>query len=131
MKGNLKIVQRCIICANKLNGINQTGDKNHQFDSNISDEQREYNREHRKQSNPGWEGFRKKIFERDNYKCVITGKTGKLNCHHLDGWHWCKEKRFDSNNCVTLCEEIHGKFHKIYGQKDDTRKQFEDFKLNY
>jgi hypothetical protein len=71
----------------------------------------------------------KQIFERDNYicqKCYIRG--GKLNAHHLDGHHWCEEKRLDLTNGITLCEECHKDFHKLYGKKNNTKEQFLNYK---
>lgn len=78
------------------------------------------------------------LFERDGYICQCCGnKSGKgnpikLNAHHLNGYHWCKEERYDINNGVTLCEYCHdakyiGSFHNIYGRKNNTREQFEEF----
>jgi hypothetical protein len=41
--------------------------------------------------------WRKEVFKRNNYTCKCCGKRGSiyLNAHHLDGYNWCKEKRFD------------------------------------
>lgn len=72
--------------------------------------------------------FIRNCMERDSYTCQITGQVGrKLNVHHLDGYSWCKEKRTDIDNGITLCEEIHKEFHSIYGIKHNTREQFIDF----
>jgi hypothetical protein len=80
--------------------------------------------------------WRKQVFERDNYTCQICGKRGgKLNAHHLDAWHWCEEKRFVIENGITLCNEHHnprviGSFHDLYGNKNNTKEQFEEYKQN-
>lgn len=77
--------------------------------------------------------FRNNVFIRDNYSCVICnskngeGKRIVFNAHHLDGWNWCREKRFDIDNMVTLCVGCHKKFHKTYGGGDNTKEQFEEF----
>jgi len=56
--------------------------------------------------------WRKEIFYRDKYKCVECGKTNcKLNAHHILSFSKYKNKRFDINNGITLCEECHKKKH--------------------
>lgn len=71
------------------------------------------------------------IFKRDNYTCIISGQVGgKLNAHHLNGYHWDEENRFNVDNGVTLSEELHKEFHSIYGCKNNTREQFEEFYFN-
>lgn len=34
-------------------------------------------------------------------------------------------------NGVCLCEKCHKEFHHIYGYRDNTKEQFEKFKLTY
>ena len=70
----------------------------------------------------------KNVLTRDNYTCICCGKTNtSLAVHHLDGYHWCAEKRKDINNCVTLCAECHTIFHSYYGKRNNTREQFEEW----
>ena len=73
--------------------------------------------------------WRQAVFKRDNYTCVCCGDSigGNLNAHHLNGWNWCKEQRYDVDNGVTLCENCHLKFHKVYGYGDNTKEQFNKF----
>ncbi len=50
--------------------------------------------------------WRNLIYRRDNYTCLCCGQRGGyLQAHHMNGWHWCEEERFDINNGVTLCRE--------------------------
>lgn len=75
------------------------------------------------------DGFRKKVYQRDEYTCRVCGQVGKtLNAHHLDGWNWAKDKRFEVSNGVTLCEGCHNEFHSIYGKGNNTKEQFEEYK---
>ena len=72
--------------------------------------------------------WRKSVYGRDNFTCKVCGVRGtNLNAHHLDGYNWCKEKRFDIGNGVTLCKKCHKEFHKTYGMGYNTREQFECF----
>lgn len=90
--------------------------------------------------------IRKLCFERDDYKSVLTGGTGRLRHHHLksssiifnengitkDNWRNNKNILFDidNDNVVTLTEKEHKKFHSIYG-KVTTKEHFEEFKSRY
>jgi hypothetical protein len=70
----------------------------------------------------------KECFKRENFTCEICCKKGNLHAHHKDGWHWAPERRFDLSNLVCLCHICHSKFHKKYGNKWNTEKQYEEYK---
>ena len=73
--------------------------------------------------------WRTKIFERDNFTCQITGIIGgELVVHHLEGFNINKELRLNINNGITLNRKTHIEFHKQYGYKDNTLKQFIEFR---
>jgi len=76
-----------------------------------------------------YEKWRKNVFKRDSYTCQCCSdkKGGNLVAHHLDGYDWCKEKRTDVNNGITLCEKCHIGFHKIYKYGMNTSEQFSDW----
>ena len=102
------------------------GKNHHWYNNDLPDEERKY-RKYREATS-----FFRMIFERDNYLCVMCGqKGGKLNAHHLDGYHWCKSKRCLQENGVTLCEYCHKLFHRKYGKINNTRFQFLEFKRDY
>ncbi|WP_455815877.1 HNH endonuclease [Clostridium butyricum] len=73
--------------------------------------------------------FVKKVMRRDGYTCKCCGK--KINhdgvVHHLDGYNWCKEKRTDETNGITLCETCHKNFHLKYGNGNNIKEQFEEW----
>lgn len=82
-----------------------------------------------KRSLIGYREWIKKIFQRDNYTCQITGKCGgKLSAHHLYSWNKYPEKRFDINNGITISRLLHKEFHDLYGRGNNTPEQFEDYK---
>ncbi len=62
---------------------------------------------------------------------VLLGMKKKngdnLHLHHLNGFEWCEEGRYDPENCVLIDKEIHAMFHSIYSFKGNTRDQFEAF----
>lgn len=71
----------------------------------------------------------KSVLKRDNYTCQICNKRKwtSLISHHLDGYGWCKEKRYNTENGVCLCKECHKNFHSIFGYKNNTIQQFIQF----
>lgn len=111
----------CPQCAIK----NNSGSNHYFWNPNLTNEERENNRA--TIENKIW---RNEVFERDNYACRICGAKGKLNAHHLDGYHWCIERRFDVDNGIALCEnKCHKEFHHLYGNKNNTEQQFWEFLL--
>lgn len=111
--------KRCPKCAIK------TGVLANNYRSYLTKEQRERKRLSLEHSLHIW---KKQILKRDDYKCVLCKNDKEsLHVHHLDGYHWCKEKRYDVNNGVTLCKTCHNQFHGIYTSKNNTKEQFEEF----
>ena len=103
---------------------NLIGENNPNYSTELTQEERENGRKI-----DGYATWRKKVYEKDNYTCQCCGdnKGHNLNSHHLDGYNWCKEKRTDINNGVTLCEDCHKEFHNIYGKGNNTKEQFDEF----
>lgn len=105
---------------------NYSGKKHHFYKPSLSDEDRLEKHRYilRGKNSVQW---RKKIFERDDYTCGVCEHRGdSLVAHHLDGWNWAKDRRFDLDNGITLCKECHYDFHNIYGYGDNTKEQFEE-----
>lgn len=82
--------------------------------------------------NPKVREWRNKILSKNQYRCQLSGRGGcYLEVHHLYSWHSNPSLRFDLNNGVPLREDLHKLFHKIYGQKNNTAAQFEEFERRY
>lgn len=86
-----------------------------------------YDEERRK--TPQEKAWRKAVYEKDKYTCQSCGnsKGGNLNAHHIYPYALYKDLRFDVNNGVTLCEDCHKLFHKIYGKTNIGLKEIEEF----
>ena len=95
--------------------------------------------------NPNWKGgrtpenqiirtsleyylWRKSVFIRDNFTCQKYGiKGGELVAHHINNFNDFPELRMAIDNGITLSKKAHIEFHKIYGKKNNTREQLEEF----
>lgn len=115
--------------------INNRGENNASWNPSLTNEDREGKRTFKDNSHSIW---RNQVFTRDNGICQIIGRKyikketrGNqrfiINAHHLNGYHWDKENRFNVDNGITLCKPIHDLFHKIYGKKNNTKEQFDEF----
>lgn len=78
--------------------------------------------------------WREAVFARDNYTCQKCGdnKGGNLNAHHIVNFSENKKLRFELSNGITLCNKCHspnikGSFHNIYGTKNNTKEQLDEF----
>src|SRR5258706_1640896 len=47
--------------------------------------------------------MQKKIFERDNYQCVLCKSREDLQVDHIQKWSEYEDLRFEETNCRTLC----------------------------
>ena len=114
---------KCPACSMLSRREKISGENSCMWNPNLTEDDRIHNR-----ILPENKIWIRNIFIRDNYVCQICGKTNTtLNAHHLDGYHWCKEKRYDIENGISLCTDCHKEFHKLFGNKYNTREQFMEF----
>ena len=79
-------------------------------------------------SNTEYKLWRKSVFERDNFicqKCKVSG--GKLVAHHINNFSEFPELRLAIDNGITLSKKAHEEFYKIYGKRNNTKQQLEEF----
>lgn len=109
----------CHKCVMKL----YSGQNHGNWNPEKTDEERIIQRNY-----PEYVEFTKRVLARDNYTCRCCGKRNtKLFAHHLNGYHWYVEGRIDDSNAIALCEECHKAFHNLYGRKNNTKEQFEEW----
>lgn len=106
---------------NPMFGKQRFGKENPNYNPNKTDDEREKER-----LVEGYGLWRLKIYERDGFTCQKCGdnKGHNLTAHHLDGWDWCREKRLEVDNGITLCKTCHKDFHDKYGYGKNTKEQF-------
>lgn len=76
--------------------------------------------------------WRTAVFERDKYQCQSCGyeKGHTLVAHHIQSYSKHIGLRYDVNNGVTLCEDCHKEYHKIYGWKNSNCEKYALFIAN-
>lgn len=75
--------------------------------------------------------WRDAVFSRDGYTCQKTRKKGiNLVVHHIQNFSQFPELRLAIDNGITLSIEAHKEFHKIYGKKNNTREQLNEFLMS-
>jgi hypothetical protein len=62
-------------------------------------------------SSTQYKNWRKSVFERDGYRCVVCNSHSDLHAHHKKEFHEFPELRFDVSNGITLCKIHHAEIH--------------------
>lgn len=65
----------------------------------------------------GYKEWRKKVYRRDGFKCVLCGenKSGQLQAHHIKPRASNKELILEVSNGLTVCKKCHKEIH--YGER--------------
>lgn len=78
--------------------------------------------------------WRKSVFARDAYTCCKCGaKNGndsgyvELHAHHILNWRDHEGHRYNVDNGITFCSKCHMKFHSVFGKRNNTLEQVEEF----
>lgn len=85
-------------CMGKWYSENKSGENSYNWKGGLTQERR----------NNKYKLWRKKVFERDSYTCLICGKVGgHLNAHHIKNWVSHTELRYVIDNGMTMCQDCH------------------------
>ncbi len=119
---------RCMICSHeritkKISGVNSLW-----YNPNLSDEDRIDRR-----LIPGYNKWVRNVYKRDYWTCQCCKKKKgvEINAHHKEGYAENKNLRIAVSNGITLCDTCHRNFHSIYGKKNNTSSQLEEFLLDF
>lgn len=126
-KHNNNGITYCLSCNGKISSSKFHPHLLRKNQNNKNSEQKEIRKNSSRFSDPNYIIFMKKVLARDSYKCQCCGDINNLEVHHLDGYNWCKEKRTDETNGISLCVNCHANFHSKYGRGDNTKEQFEEW----
>lgn len=69
------------------------------------------------------------VFVRDEYRCQKCGerRKAKVTAHHILNFAQHPQLRFAIDNGITVCRPCHKEFHHIYGKKNNTLQQIQQF----
>lgn len=111
---------------NGMKGV--TGPAHPNWNPDLTDEERKDQRKYYE-----YTVWRNEVFERDNYTCQLCGddRGGNLVAHHLNSYHDNPELRTEVKNGITLCEDCHKRFHAEFGYGNNTKEQFDKFKIKH
>jgi len=110
-------------CLRKELLAKRVGELNPSWNPSLTDEDRQATRNY-----PKYDEWRKAVYARDDYTCQKCGKKGEtLNAHHIENYATNKELRTSVDNGKTLCATCHKDFHHVYGHKNNTRQQFDEW----
>ena len=119
---SFQLGRRCKKCGI----LKQTGKNNYNYNPNLTDEEREKNKS--RMSDIDYKNWRTFIFIKDKRICQKCSQKGyKLRAHHIFSWATHPKLRFDKNNGITLCEDCHKKFHKLYGKTNNNPQQLQKY----
>ena len=114
-----------IYCSNCACTIRNSGENNIWYKKDKTIEERIKDR-----SSLEYTKWSKRVLARDGYVCQYWWNNkygGQFEAHHIDGYNWCFDKRFDVTNGICLCKKCHSNFHSIYGKRNNTKKQLEEW----
>lgn len=102
---------------------NAVGEKSPNWNPNLTDEERRMNRAYKE-----YNDWRFEVYKRDSFRCFVCEKgEGNLNAHHIFSHNKYKNLRLCVPNGITLCEDCHTDFHKLYKKGNNDILQFTNF----
>lgn len=98
-------------CSQKCSKGFLTGEKHYRW---IDNRENVVGRHKRDTHDPCVKQWRKKIFERDLYKCKLKNKEccGNIQAHHILRWSDFPDLRYEVSNGITLCRYHHPRTRK-------------------
>ena len=113
-------------CGNKK--VHYSGENNPNWKNGITPKLVLY------RNNADYEEWQKSVYEKDWYTCQCCGKNKNIdkNAHHILNFSNNVDLRYDVGNGILLCSDCHAAtkkntFHNIYGSRNNTPEQLEEY----
>lgn len=78
--------------------------------------------------------WRDLVYAKDWYTCQCCGESENIekNAHHINNFSEYDDLKYDIKNGILLCDRCHhikniGSFHNVYGTRDNTPEQLEEY----
>lgn len=123
--GNFQIGARCATCQH----INFRGKNNPNWIDGLS-KIRKSERYAVRQPSHSWKNSLLWKYNFICQKCKKQLRKKHLVGHHLNGWKWAVEDRFNEKNGACLCVSCHKEFHNKYGYTNNTIIQYNDWNID-
>lgn len=103
-----------------------TGERTRRWNPNLTPDQRANGK---RAINPEYRDWKIQVHIKDDHTCLKCKKKGGrgIVAHHIHNWDRYPDLRYDVQNGATLCKKCHRRFHNLFGNRHNTRQQFEDF----
>ena len=88
-----------------------------------------------KRTSSDYNTWRDAVYSKDWYTCQCCGASGsdiEKNAHHILNFAEYPDLEYDPNNGICLCSSCHhikciGSFHNVYGTRNNTSEQLEEY----
>lgn len=121
----LGVLPKCDACRK----LNYTRDKAPNWGPGLTQEQRAEGRKRRRPEQ--FYQWSRAVMAKANYTCVLSGQKGDVCAHHLFNWADYPHLRYEPSNGICISRSLHKKFHQLYGKRNNTVGQFNDFMQNH
>lgn len=104
---------KCLDCGKELSNYNNKRCSNHRGLKGTKSphwiEDRTQLAKRQERNDMAYKEWKRQVWIRDNYKCKMRNCDckGKIIAHHILGWSFFPELRYEVNNGITLCQFHH------------------------
>lgn len=117
---------RQVTCGNRE--IHRSGENNSNWKGGITPKLLS------ERTSSSYEIWRDAVYKKDWYTCQCCGQSSNIekNAHHIINFAENDDLKYDIQNGITLCAPCHhikykGSFHNIYGTRNNTPQQLEEY----
>ena len=72
-----------------------------------------YRNKYNSSPRPNIHKWKKSVYEKDDYTCLICKTKQDIQAHHIRPWIKYVDYRYDVENGIVLCRDCHKKVHRL------------------